>query len=68
MKTVKFISRLIVCPLIFGLMIIGAIRDSFYMVYLFIRYGGEFVTFRDKYNRNTISCKLDKLIEEKGQK
>jgi len=58
MKTIKIIFRLLALPFILAVYLIARFRDTFYFIYLWIRYGGESVAFK-----KDDGAKLARIIE-----
>lgn len=63
MNTKYLLLRLLVSPIIFALILVGHIYSAIRRFILFIRWGGEFITFRED-ERPTIEEIYKKLKEE----
>ena len=63
MNTKSLLLRLIVSPIIFALILVGHTYSAVKRFYLFMRWGGEFITFENN-ERPTIEAIYKKLKEE----
>jgi len=63
MNTKYLLLRLLVSPIIFALILVGHTYSAVKRFYLFMRWGGEFITFRED-ERQTIEAIYKKLKEE----
>ena len=63
MNTKFLLLRLIVSPIIFALILVGHTYSAVKRFYLFMRWGGEFITFENN-ERPTIEKIYQKLKEE----
>ncbi|HPY81282.1 MAG TPA: hypothetical protein PK548_05540 [Bacteroidales bacterium] len=62
MNTRFLLLRILVSPIIFALILVGHTYSAVKRFYLFIRYGGEFITFENN-ERPTIEKIYQKLKE-----
>lgn len=60
-KTTTFILRLLTLPFIIGLVLIYLIFQFFKIIYNFILYGGEFMTYYSKDQPKTMQNIYDEL-------
>lgn len=71
MKTKGILSRIIVSPFVFLLMLITAIIHAFIAAWLFIKYGGEWKTYKSDEEKKSIADiydKLDNIFKEINKK
>lgn len=54
MKHVGILPRLIISPIIFLLMLISVVTSAFYSWFLFIRFGGEWITYKSEKEKTGI--------------
>lgn len=62
----KILLRLIALPFVIGLQLITYIKDLFQTSYMFLRYGGEFIRY--KQHRTTIKDVYDELKVSQREK
>lgn len=62
-KIIKFIFRLIAFPFYAGLSLIPTLRNYFFHLYLFVRYGGESIAYRKDFNPLTIQDSIEKIMK-----
>lgn len=63
----KYIIRILVSPFVLLLLIIALAKDVFIKMYLFLRYGGEWITYYSSNQKKTINDiyhELSKLRED----
>jgi hypothetical protein len=60
----SLIIRIIASPFVLCLAITGKIFNAFYITYLFIRYGGEWLTYT-KEDKARISSIYDELVKQR---
>ena len=63
MRALKIITRIIVSPLQLLTILIFVNINAFHKWILFLIYGGEAIYYTKIYNKNTISDKIDEMIE-----
>ena len=57
-----YLLRLIALPFVMILYMIGLVKGFFYAGYLFMKYGGEFIQFTKKANKDSLTTELRKLV------
>lgn len=60
----KLLLRIIALPFVLVLVLITAVSNSFYTAYLFLRWGGEWITYK-KGTRKSINDIFEQLTKEK---
>jgi len=57
----KYPLRLIAFPFVFGLILISAVRLIIKNSYLFLRYGGELMLYKEKHTPQSFALVLNKI-------
>jgi hypothetical protein len=61
----NIIIRIIASPFVFCIAMISRTFNAFYITYLFIRYGGEWLTYK-KEDKARISSIYEELVKQQG--
>ena len=64
---IKILIRIILLPIVFAIHIIPYAYSLFYNLYLWVRYGGEFITYR-KGDRESIKDIFNELKNQNNDK
>lgn len=67
MRITDFVLRLLVLPFVFVLISVKFIYSVFYETFLFLRFGGEFINYKEKNSRKTIGDIFKHLKENNGR-
>jgi len=59
----KYLFRILGAPFLLILLTLAVIRITFVRMYLFIRYGGEWITYDKKINKKTIGTYFEKQFD-----